>query len=207
MNVIISHIAAAPVLMGSDMQPTALLEKLIDAVFTYIDSTFSPRHTSLLEPSALSAFYSKIGVSPADNVFRSADDDALAREFSRAGCEYHLVSDCAGAIAARAKPWAPDRLDTTPRAPALTRQGWCRWFVLLCWKDPDLAHFVLCNSLATGKVYSKRKGEPYRLSFPRESLPRLQQVPAPPPPTMPRVARRRSVGAGASGSRPASRGA
>jgi len=183
------------------MQPTPFLEKLIDAVFTYIDSTFPPRHTSLLEPSSLSAFYSSVGVSSADNLFRSADDDTLTREFSRAGCEFHLVSNCADAIAARAKPWATDHLDTTPRAPALTRQGWCRWFVLLCWKDPDLAHFVLCNSLATGKVVSKRKGEPYRLSFPRESLPRLLQVAA--PSLSARVGRRRSVGAG---SRPASRG-
>lgn len=93
--------------------------------------------------------------------------------------EYHFTSDSAEEIAARAKPWVVgDRLDTTPRAPSLTRRGWMRWFVFEIWKDADLMHFVLSNALGTGKVMSKRKGEPYRLSVPRDSLPRVPQVSA-----------------------------
>jgi len=47
-----------------------------------------------------------------------------------------------------------------------------RFFVREIWKDPDLMHFVLSGALATGRVMHKRKGEPYRLSCPRESFPR-----------------------------------
>jgi hypothetical protein len=169
----ITVVAAITLMSTADMQPTALFEKLIDAVFDYIDATFPPRHTALLEPSKLSAFYSHLGVPANQNLFRSCSNDEISREFSKAGCEYHLTSDSVDAIAARATPWCTDSIDTTPRSPCLTRRGWIRFFVLQTWRDPDLAHFLLNGALATGKIVNKRKGEPYRLSCPRESLPRM----------------------------------
>lgn len=157
--------------MGSDYMPTVRLEKLVDSLFDYIDTEFTPRNTSLIEPAKLSAFYSSIGVRLDQNIGRFSNE-IISREYSSMGCEYHLVSDNTGEIQARSKPWNIDSLDTTPRSPALTKAGWIRFFVLTAWKDPDLMHFVLSNALSTGKIIHKRKAEPYRLSVPRESFPR-----------------------------------
>ncbi|KAA8911833.1 hypothetical protein FN846DRAFT_377081 [Sphaerosporella brunnea] len=162
-----------PILMSeSDHQPTPLLEKILDSIYDYIDTAFPPRSSGLLEPSKLSAFYSHHGVPSSTNLFRLLPNEELALEFSRLGCEYHLTSDSVDAIAARKKPWSQDSIDTTPRSPSLTRRGWIRFFVLEIWRDPDLMHFVLSGALSTGKILNKRKGEPYRLSCPRDALPR-----------------------------------
>jgi hypothetical protein len=169
----ITVVAAMTLMSAADLQPTALFEKLIDAVFDYIDATFPPRHTALLEPSKLSAFYSSLGVPAKQNLFRSCSNAEIDQVFRSNGCEYHLTSDSVDAIAARATPWAADSIDTTPRSPALTRRGWIRFFVRETWRDPDLAHFLMNAALATGKIVNKRKGEPYRLNCPRESLPKM----------------------------------
>ncbi|KAF8248924.1 hypothetical protein K440DRAFT_622927, partial [Wilcoxina mikolae CBS 423.85] len=124
-NIVNPHtLPTGPILMGADNIPTPLLEKLIDALFDYIDSTFPPRHTHFLEPSKLSAAFSHLGVVPSKNLFRILSYDAISDEFTRAGVEYHFTCDSAEEIAARKKPWVVgDRIDTTPRAPSLTRRG------------------------------------------------------------------------------------
>lgn len=174
-NVITSHLPLpnTPVFFtGADLQPTPILLTLIDSLFVYIDSTFSPRHTGFLEPSKLSGAFSHLGIPSNKNPFR-AQNDVLAQIYSRTGTEYHLTAESVDEICARATEWASDGLDTTPRAPSLTRRGWKRWFVKNSWADPDLLHFVLSNALATGKLVSRRKGEVFRLGCPRESFPRL----------------------------------
>lgn len=157
--------------MGPDYVPTSLLEKLLDSIFEYIDVTYTPRNTGLLEPPKISAFYSNIGVDDRENIGRREDSE-IARKFSILGCEHYLVSDNTGEIQARSNPWIMDGLDTRPKSPALTRAGWIRYFVLMAWKNPDLMHFVVSGALSTGKVIHKRKSEPYRLSVPRDSFPR-----------------------------------
>lgn len=187
-NIVTSHLEPAPPLMGADMAPTDLFVKLIDAVFDYVDHTFTPRETGRLEAAKLSAFYSYMGVEEGLNIGRFSNE-AIAKELSSMGCEFILVSDNTDEINARAMPWSLDGLDTMPRTPALTRNGvrpphplpglhgadngqWKRFFIFCTWRDPDLMHFLLSNALSTGQVMHKRKGEPYRLSLPREVFPR-----------------------------------
>ncbi|KAI5779985.1 hypothetical protein EDC01DRAFT_730765 [Geopyxis carbonaria] len=170
-NIIRHYEDTSLLLMDSSLTPTPLLEKLLDAVFDYVDHTFAPLNTGLMEAVKISAFYSHVGVPEHLNIGRFSND-VIANEYSTIGCEYHLVSDSSDAIAARAKPWSKDGIDTTPRTPALTKRGWIRFFVLTAWREPDLNHFILNNALSTGKVMHRKKGEPYMLSVPRESFPK-----------------------------------
>jgi len=169
-NIITSHLEPAPVLMGNDMAPTELLVKLVDALFQFVDERYRPIGTGLVEAAKISAFYATMGVKSSDNIGRLPNEQ-LSLQYSSMGCEYYLVSDKSQEIESRTRPWSLDNLDTTPRTPALTRHGWIRFFILSTWRNPDLMHYLLSSALSTGAVMHKRKGEPYRLSVPRQSFP------------------------------------
>ncbi|KAL7272058.1 hypothetical protein RUND412_005150 [Rhizina undulata] len=170
-SVVTDHYEVAPVLMADDGQPTELLVRVVEGIFDYLDAAFAPFNTGFLEPAKLSAFYRKMGMKDEENIGLFSDS-GISSQYSLMGCQYLLISPKTDEINARSVAWAIDALDTTPRTPVLTKIGWVRFFIVCTWRAPGIMHFLLQNALRTGAIRKGVEGEVFRLSVPREALPK-----------------------------------